>query len=101
MDESQTVTPAEGSTHNRLMRTGLAVLRVLERIRMKLEPLTQRLFGPELAEQSAAPTGFRSFEQEADAVMSRGQTHRAQKVVRTALIVVLLLILWASFAHVE
>jgi len=101
MDEAPTIAPAEGATHSRLIRTGQAVLRVLERIRVTLEPLTRRLFGPDLAEQPAAPAGFRSFEQEADAVMSRGETHRAQKIVRTAVIVVLLLILWASFAHVE
>jgi hypothetical protein len=45
--------------------------------------------------------GFRSFEQEADAVMSRRATQRAQKIVRAAVVVVLLLVLWASFAHVD
>jgi adhesin transport system membrane fusion protein len=49
----------------------------------------------------ADPTGFRDFEQEADAVMSRGRTHRAQKIVRTAVVVVLLLLLWAAFAQVQ
>ncbi len=45
--------------------------------------------------------GFRTFEQEADAVMSRARTHRAQLIVRSALLVLLLLIVWASFATVE
>jgi adhesin transport system membrane fusion protein len=84
-----------------LMRAGRAVLRPLEGIRRALEPLTRRLFGPDIEAQPAAPTGFRTFEQEADAVMSRSTTHRAQKIVRTAVVVVLLLILWASFAEVE
>src|SRR5688500_13816565 len=92
---------AVSPTHSRLMRAGQALLRGLERIRVKLEPLTGRLFGPDVEQQPAAPTGFRSFEQEADAVMSRSRTHRAQKIVRTAVVVVLLLVLWASFAPVE
>jgi adhesin transport system membrane fusion protein len=50
---------------------------------------------------AADPTGFRDFEQEADAVMSRGRTHRAQKIVRTAVVVVLLLLVWAAFAQVQ
>jgi adhesin transport system membrane fusion protein len=49
----------------------------------------------------ADDAGFRPFEQEADAVMSRGQTRRAQKIVRGAVVVVLLLGVWASLAHVE
>ena len=49
----------------------------------------------------ADPAGFLTFEQEADAVMSRARTHRAQLIVRAALVVVLLLIVWACFATVE
>jgi adhesin transport system membrane fusion protein len=45
--------------------------------------------------------GFRAFEQDADAVMSRSQTRRAQKIVRGAVVVFLLLAVWASLAHVE
>ncbi|WP_280155227.1 HlyD family type I secretion periplasmic adaptor subunit [Piscinibacter sp. XHJ-5] len=93
--------PAAPDAPRGLMRAGRALLRGLERIRVALEPLTGRLFGPDVAQQPAAPTGFRTFEQEADAVMSRGRTHRAQKIVRTAVVVLLLLILWASFAQVE
>jgi adhesin transport system membrane fusion protein len=74
---------------------------LLECIRVKLEPLTQRLLGPAVADEDANRAGFRGFEQEADAVMSRGQTQRAQKVVRAAVVVVVLLVLWACFAHVE
>ena len=37
----------------------------------------------------ADPAGFLTFEQEADAVMSRARTHRAQLIVRAALVVVL------------
>jgi membrane fusion protein, adhesin transport system len=96
-------TPAilEGTTQHRLIRAGQAVLRPLERIRILLEPVTKRLFGPDAEQVPAVNTGFRNFEQEADAVMSRGRTHRAQKIVRSAVIVVIILIVWASFAHVE
>ena len=50
------------------------------------------------AEQAA---GFRSFELEAGDVMSRAGTQRAQKIVRAAVVVVVLLIVWASLAHVD
>ena len=45
--------------------------------------------------------GFRSFELEADDVISRAKTHRAQKLVRAAVIAVALLIAWASLARVD
>ena len=45
--------------------------------------------------------GFRSFELEAGDVMSRAHTQRAQVIVRAALVVVLLLIVWACLAHVD
>jgi adhesin transport system membrane fusion protein len=45
--------------------------------------------------------GFRSFELEAGDVMSRARTQRAQKIVRAALLIVVLLIIWASLAHVD
>jgi adhesin transport system membrane fusion protein len=93
--------PPEGATHGRLMRIGQGILSVLERIRVALDPLTQRLFGSAADDTDSNPAGFRNFEQEANAVMSRAQTHRAQSIVRTAVIVVVLLILWASFARVE
>jgi adhesin transport system membrane fusion protein len=45
--------------------------------------------------------GFHPFEIEADAVMSRAATVRAQRIVRVALAVVVLLIVWAALAQVE
>ena len=90
-----------GATHGVLIRAGRGLLRVLERIRLLLEPATRRLFGDNAEAASDVNTGFRNFEQEADAVMSRGRTHRAQTIVRAAVVVVLLFILWASFARVE
>ncbi len=45
--------------------------------------------------------GFRSFELEAGDVMSRARTQRAQKIVRAAVVVIVLLIVWACLAHVD
>jgi len=64
-------------------------------------PIAQRLLGPAVADDEANRAGFRAFEQEADEVMSRGKTQRAQRIVRAAVVIVLLLIVWASLAHVE
>ncbi|MEO8807593.1 MAG: HlyD family type I secretion periplasmic adaptor subunit [Burkholderiaceae bacterium] len=76
-------------------------LRGLERIRNTLEPLTKRVFGTGVADDEANRAGFRSFELQANEVMSRAKTQRAQKIVRAAVLVLLLLILWASLAHVD
>jgi adhesin transport system membrane fusion protein len=53
------------------------------------------------ADAAADAAGFRTFEQQAEVVMSRARTQRAQLIVRAALVVVLLLVLWACFAQVE
>ena len=50
---------------------------------------------------AADAAGFGSFEQQADVVMSRARTQRAQLIVRAAVVVLLLLVLWACFAQVE
>ena len=54
---------------------------------------------PDKAEPEAA--GFGSFEQQAEVVMSRATTQRAQLIVRASVVVVLLLVLWACLAEVE
>ena len=61
--------------------------------------LSQRLFGTNEAE--GADNGFRSFEVEATEVMSRSRTQRAQLIVRTAVVVVALMVVWAALAHVD
>ncbi len=45
--------------------------------------------------------GFRSFELEAGEVMSRAKTQRAQKIVRAAVVVIVLLLVWAALAKVD
>jgi adhesin transport system membrane fusion protein len=80
---------------------GNAVHAGLERIRLALEPLTRRWFGEPLDDAQAAQAGLRPFEIEADALISRQRTHRAQKIVRSAIVVVALLLLWAALAQVD
>lgn len=101
MDSATDASASTPSPASRLVRAGRALQRPLEAVRVLLEPLTRRLFGPDAADLPASPAGFRSFEQEADEVMSRSRTHRAQKIVRTAVVVLLLLVLWASLAQIE
>lgn len=51
--------------------------------------------------EGAAHAGFVGFEHEAEAVMSRRQTQRAQHIVRAAVVMVLLLVLWSALAQVD
>ena len=70
-------------------------------MRALLQPLSRLLFGPP-ADEDASPPGLRSYEQEAHAVLSgSGVPQSARTIVRGAVVVVLLLIVWASFAKVE
>ncbi len=79
----------------------LRTFSVLERIRVALEPLTRRWLGAPLDDQQAAEAGMRPFELEADALISRQRTHRAQAIVRAAVVVTALLLVWAALAHVD
>lgn len=62
--------------------------------------LPDELFAPP-APDEAREAGFRSFELEADEVMSRRRTQRAQLIVRSALVILVLLLIWAALAHVD
>ncbi len=88
-----------------ITRTGQALLRVLEAFRRLLspvvDPLLDRLGGARVTPQNAAQLGMRTFEHQADAVMSTAATHRAQTLVRWALLIVVALIVWASLAEVD
>ena len=90
---------------NPLLNAGQRFVNVLEAIRRGIAPFTDavldRITGPRVTPQAAAAAGMRSFEQDADAVMSTVGTQRAQKLVRSALLVVVLLIVWASLAKVD
>src|SRR3990167_1400535 len=90
---------------NKLIRSGQGAVRVLERVRGVLAPVTDplldRLAGPRIDEAQAREAGMPAFEHEADAVMSRAQTHRAQTVVRSAVAVAVVLVVWAALAEVD
>ncbi len=90
----------EGSTNAALIRVGQAALKPLEKVRVALDPVTRRVLGG-VADKDANRAGFRDFEVEADAVMSRAHTQRAQKIVRAAVVIVVLLLIWAALAHVD
>ncbi|MFM2059014.1 MAG: hypothetical protein RLY71_3399, partial [Pseudomonadota bacterium] len=86
-----------------LMRLGKGLVGLLEAIRWRLERLSQRVFGPTAAEYGGAGglQGLPSFEFEADELMSRQKTARAQQIVRAALVVIVLLVVWAAFAPID
>ena len=71
---------------------GNRFISVLERIRVAIDPITRRWLGSPLDDAQAADAGMRPFELEADALISRQRTHRAQKIVRAALAVTVLLV---------
>jgi len=62
--------------------------------------VTRLLFGPP-ASLDTADAALRSFEAQADAVLARQRSRRARRIVRTAVVVVAALIVWAALAHVD
>jgi adhesin transport system membrane fusion protein len=84
-----------------LQSAGHRLLAVLEVARRALEPLTRRWLGSPLDDAQAAKAGLRPFEIEADELISRERTHRAQVIIRSAVVVVAVLLLWAALAHVD
>lgn len=88
-----------------LLNAGHKLVTLLERIRLALAPvsdkLLDRLAGPRVDGATAAAAGMRDFEQEANAVMSTAGTHRAQTLVRSAVLLTAILLVWAAFAKVD
>ena len=80
---------------------GAGAMSVLERVRVGLEPMTNKLLGPTVTDTDAADAGVRSFEREADALISRQRTRGAQKIVRAAAVCVVALLAWAALAPVD
>ena len=80
---------------------GAKTMGVLERMRVGLEPVTNKLLGPTVTDSDAIEAGVRSFEREADAMISRQRTRGAQKIVRAAALCVVALLVWAAVAHVD
>lgn len=90
---------------NTLLNIGQKLVNALEVIRLRLAPLTDRfldaLGGARATPEAASQAGMNVFEVEADAVMSRSTTFRAQTLVRSALLVTVLLIVWAALAEID
>ncbi len=78
-----------------------ALMSGLERTRLLLRPLTDRLLGTGVDAAQAQASGLAGFEQQAAEVMSAQATRRAQQIVRASALVMLLLVVWAALAHVE
>lgn len=100
-DIKPTDSQPEGRTHGVLLAAGRRILAVLERLRLMLAPISNRLLGSTATDAQANQAGFRSFEQEAEEVMTRNQTQRAQKIVRASVLILVLLVVWAGLAHVD
>lgn len=88
-----------------LTNAGKKLIDTLEKVRVKIAPFTDKVLdtiaGPRVDPAASRSAGMRSFELEADAVMSTAKTHRAQTLVRTAVIVMLVLITWAGLAPID
>ena len=80
---------------------GAGVFGALDRVRIRLAPLTNRLLGPTISDAEAAASGVRTFEHEADALISRDRIRGAQLLVRAAALAVLVLLVWAALAPVD
>jgi adhesin transport system membrane fusion protein len=90
-DDGSTMTPFVGDR----------AMGALERVRVALAPLTNKLLGPTISDADAASAGMKNFEREADALISRQRTRGAQKLVRGAAIAVAALLAWAALAPVD
>jgi len=90
---------------NALLNAGQKLVKLLEAIRRRLAPLTDRVLdkvaGPRVTPETASSAGMRGFELDAQAVMSTEQTYRAQTLVRSALLLVGVLLVWASLAKID
>lgn len=88
-----------------LLKMGQKLVDGLERLRVRLAPWTDcvldRLGGARVTPEAASQAGMHAFEVEADAVMSRSTTFRAQTLVRSALLVTVLLVVWAALAEID
>ena len=73
----------------------------LEAVRRALEPVTRLGLGSPLDDAQAVAAGLAPFEREADALISRQRTHRAQAIVRAAVLVLIVLLAWAALAQVD
>lgn len=77
------------------------LIKTLERIRIALEPLTSRLFGAPPTDEEFRQAGIQSFEDEAADIMSARGIVRARAIVRAAVAVVVVGLVWAALAQLD
>lgn len=82
-----------------LLRGGSRLLRALDALRRPFQPLADRLLGRPAA--AADHPALRSFELEAEELMSDRRLRESRLIVRAALLVVLMLLVWAAFARID
>jgi adhesin transport system membrane fusion protein len=104
--DTQTLSPASSPTRadgppKRLLAVGRAVMRLLETLRKPLAPLSHRLFGPVDDGKAPGQGEPASLGEEARILLTREDTVRAQRIVRTAVVVVALLVAWAAVAPID
>ncbi|AKJ29603.1 HlyD family type I secretion periplasmic adaptor subunit [Caldimonas brevitalea] len=66
-----------------------------------LRGAADRVLGKVQLQEEEERAAYRGFEFEADEVMARRDTQRAQRIVRAAVIVLALFVAWAALAHVD
>jgi membrane fusion protein, adhesin transport system len=69
------------------------------RVRTVGKEVSNAVFGKHTDDDSTS--GIDTFEREVQVVMSRRETRRAQRIVRVFGVVLLVLLVWSAFAHVE
>jgi membrane fusion protein, adhesin transport system len=74
---------------------------VLEKVRKGFQPITDRVFEPAAQVAAAQTRQRRSYELEADELLRQTRLPGAARLVRAALLVVVLLVVWAAFAQVD
>lgn len=84
-----------------LMAIGKALFGLLEGLRRLLQPAVDRVLGPVDVSADEQRAAYRGFEFEADEVMDRRRTARGQRIVRAAILVLLVLLVWAALARVD
>jgi adhesin transport system membrane fusion protein len=89
--------PAEGGP--RLPAPLRAVFGLLERVRLLVKPLSDRLLGS--GANDAQVLGAPGAHTLPDDVLAPERTRGSQKIVRASLLVLAVLLLWAGLAHVE
>lgn len=86
---------------NKLHAIYQAVLGLLEKARVRVEPLLSKVFGPLELPPESERMAYRGMRFESEVVIARQEVRRARKIVRTVAIVLVLFLAWASVAVVE